>query len=165
MQMLWVWLVILLMVALGLFFAELFVPSGGLLAVLGAACMTVAIVICFKIDRWLGAGVLAASVILAPFAVGWGVSLWQKTSLGRRMIITEVTGELPKPQILIGSVGVTLTELRPMGEVEIGDIRVEAQSEMGMMIPPGRRVKVLSINNGVVTVREIRETGSAISGS
>ncbi|GIW76914.1 MAG: hypothetical protein KatS3mg104_1977 [Phycisphaerae bacterium] len=162
--MLWVWLVILLVVALGLFFAELFVPSGGLLAVLGAACMTGAIIICFRIDLWLGAGMLATSVIFAPFAIGWGVSLWQKTSLGKRMIVTEVAGELPKPKVLIGSIGTTLTELKPMGEVEIGDVRVEAQSEMGMIIPPGRRVKVLAMSNGVVTVREIREMASTSTG-
>lgn len=163
--MLWVWLVILLVVALGLFIAELFIPSGGLLAVLGAVCVTGAIVICFMINRWLGTGVLAASVVLAPFAFGWGVSLWQKTPLGKRLIITEVTGELPKPKVLIGSIGITLTELKPMGEVEIGDVKVEAQSEMGMIIPPGRRVKVLSLRNGLVTVREIKDTDSKIGTS
>lgn len=155
--MLWVWLIILVVAALGLFFAELFIPSAGILAILGAGCMTCALVICFKIDRWLGTGALIASVVVAPFAIGWGVTLWQKTYFGKRMIITEIVGELPKPQVLIGSVGTSATELRPMGEVEIGEVRIEAQSEMGMMIPPGRRVKVLSVVGGVATVREIKE--------
>jgi membrane-bound ClpP family serine protease len=155
--MLWIWLIVLITAALVLFFAELFIPSAGILAVLGAACMTGAIVICFKIDRWLGAGVLAMSVVFAPFAFGWGITLWQKTFFGRRMIVTEVVGELPKPQVLIGSVGTALTEMRPMGEVEIGDVKIEAQSEMGMMIPAGRRVKVLSMVGGIATVREIND--------
>ncbi len=156
--MLWIWLIIFLGLALAMFVAELFVPSGGLLAVAGAACMTGAIIVCFKIDRWLGTGLLVASVVIAPFAIGWGVSLWQKTFIGKRMVLSEVVGQLPKAQVLIGSVGVALTEMRPMGEVEIGDVKIEAQSEMGMIIPAGRRVKVLSMTGGIATVREIKET-------
>lgn len=156
--MLWIWLIIFLGLALAMFVAELFIPSGGLLAVAGAACMTGAIIVCFKIDRWLGTGLLVASVVIAPFAIGWGVSLWQKTFIGKRMVLSEVVGQMPKAQVLIGSVGVALTEMRPMGEVEIGDVKIEAQSEMGMIIPAGRRVKVLSMTGGIATVREIKET-------
>jgi membrane-bound serine protease (ClpP class) len=156
--MIWLWLIILLGAALALFLLELFVPSGGILAILGAGCMIGAIMLCFKIDRWLGAGVLAASVLLAPFAVAWGVTLWQKSYFGRRMIITETVGQMPKAQVLIGSVGIALTEMRPMGEVEIGDAKIEAQSEMGMIIPAGRCVQVLSMAGGIATVRELKET-------
>lgn len=155
--MLWIWLIIFLGLALAMFVAELFLPSGGLLAVAGAACMTGAIIVCFKIDRWLGSGLLVASVVIAPFAIGWGVSLWQKTFVGKRMVLSEVVGQMPRAQVLIGSVGVALTEMRPMGEVEIGDVKIEAQSEMGMIIPAGRRVMVLSMTGGIATVREIKE--------
>ncbi len=152
------WLIILLAIAVVMFVAELFVPSGGLLAIIGAASLTAAIIICFSIDRWLGVGVTVASMLIAPFVFAGSINLWQRSPLGKRMIITQTVGELPLPEILIGSSGVALTEMRPMGEVEVGEVRIEAQSEMGFIIPAGAKVKVLAMSGGIATVRELKET-------
>jgi membrane-bound ClpP family serine protease len=155
MEPIYVWLIILITVALAMFVAELFVPSGGLLAIGGALALTVAVILCFVINRWVGVGVLVAIVLIAPFAVHWGIGFWQKTPIGKRMVLTATVGELPRTQVLVGSVGVALTEMRPMGEVEVGETRIEAQSEMGRIIPAGRQVKILSLTDGVATVREV----------
>jgi membrane-bound serine protease (ClpP class) len=154
------WLIILLVIAVVMFVAELFVPSGGLLAIIGAASLTAAIVICFSIDRWLGVGVTVASILIAPFIMAGSINLWQRSPLGKRMIITQTVGQLPKPEVLIGSSGIALTEMRPMGEVEIGELRVEAQSEMGIIIPAGAKVKVLAMSGGIATVRQVKETAN-----
>ncbi len=152
------WLVICLLIALAMFIAELFIPSGGLLAIIGAVSITSAILICFAINRWLGAALLLATIVIAPFAMSGAIKLWQRTPIGRRMILTTTVGELPRPHLLVGSTGMTLTEMRPMGEIEVAEIRVEALSEMAAIIPAGRKVKVLSISGNVATVREMKET-------
>lgn len=154
------WLIILLAIALVMFVAELFVPSGGLLAIIGAVSLTAAIVICFTIDRWLGVGVTVASVLIAPFVMAGSINLWQRSPIGKRMIITQTVGNLPKTEVLIGSTGIALTEMRPMGEVEVGEVKIEAQSEMGFVIPAGSKVKVLAMSGGIATVRQMQESAN-----
>ncbi len=149
------WLIALLIIAAVMFVAELFVPSGGLLAIGGAIALTAAVVLCFMIDRWVGIGATVAILLLTPFAWMGAMNLWPKTPMGKRMILTETAGELPRSHVLVGSTGRTLTEMRPMGEVEVGDVRIEAHSEMGVIIPAGRSVKVISLADGVAIVREI----------
>lgn len=152
------WAIILAILAVVIFVAEIFLPSGGLLGVLAAGCLAASVVLCFMIDRWLGAGVAVALMILAPFIWMAAINLWQRSPVGRKLTLTATVGELPKVHVLVGAAGVTLTELRPMGECEINDTRIEAQSEMGVIIPAGKKIKVLSVAGGVATVREIKES-------
>lgn len=152
------WAIILAILAVVIFVAEIFLPSGGLLGIAAVACVAASVVLCFIINRWLGAGVSIALLILAPFLWMAGISLWQRSPVGKRLTLTTTVGELPAPHVLVGATGVTITELRPMGECEVGEARIESQSEMGVVIPAGRKVKVLSIASGVATVREIKDT-------
>ena len=151
-----IWLIILLSLAIVMFVLELFVPSGGLLAIAGALALTASVAVCFSIDRWLGVGAMVAIVVLTPFVWAGAMSIWPKTPMGRRLILTTTAGELPKVHVLIGSMGTTMTEMRPMGEVEVGETKLEANSEMGIIIPAGRKVKVISLSDGVATVREVK---------
>ena len=152
------WLFTLLVVAGILYVAEVFIPSHGVLSILATACMAVVVVLCFMLDRWLGVGVLVALAILGPIGLSVGVSVWQRTPIGRRMVLTSVTGAPPRPFVLVGSIGTALTELRPMGECEFGDARLEARSELGRIVRAGQAVTVIALDDGVATVRPVGVT-------
>ncbi len=148
-----IWFGILLTLAIVFLLAEVFVPSAGLLGVLGLGCLLAAVIVCFFANRWLGAGVSIGLLVISPFAINGALRIWQRTPIGKKMILTQTTENNPQPTVLVGSSGVALTELRPMGECEFGDTRLDAQSEMGQVIPAGAKVKVISVSSGVATVR------------
>jgi len=147
------WFLILLLVAAVLLAAELVIPSHGILTVLACAALLGMAYFAFTINRWFGLGSLAALAIFGPIVGALMLGVWQRSPIGRRLTLTAVVANPPRPTILVGSVGTTLGELRPMGECEFGDIRVRACSEMGDVIPAGRAVKVIAVSSDVVTVR------------
>lgn len=155
MPTIYIWLFTLLSIAAILYVAEVFIPSHGVLTILATACLVVCVAICFVIDRWLGVGVMAALAVLGPIGISLGVSVWQRTPVGKRMVLTSVAGEAPKPFVLVGSVGTALTELRPMGECEFDGSRIEARSELSRIIAAGQEVSVISLHDGVATVRPV----------
>ncbi len=150
-----IWLIILLALATIMFVAEVFIPSAGLLAIFGTLCLVGAIVLCFMIDKWLGVGAMVVVIIAAPFVVAMAINLWQRTPIGRKMVLRTTGGRLSTERVLVGTEGVALTEMRPMGECEFGDTRIEAKSEMGRIIPAGRKVKIIEFHDTVATVREM----------
>lgn len=156
-----VWLLTLLTISLILYVAELFIPSGGVLAILSTGCMVVVVVLCFMLSRWLGVGVLVALAILGPIGVSLGVSVWQHTPIGRKMILSTTAGEAPRPFVLVGSTGTAVTEMRPMGECEFDDRRIEARSELGQIIRTGQPVVVIALEDGVAVVRPVTAVASA----
>ncbi|MBC7782850.1 MAG: NfeD family protein [Burkholderiales bacterium] len=150
-----IWFCILLALAIVMLVSEIFLPSGGVLGVVGLLCLLAAVIICFFINRWLGAGVSLALLVITPFAVAGAMNVWQRTPIGRRMILKTTMGYANVPTVLIGTAGVALTELRPMGECEFGDTRMQACSEMGVIVSAGSPVKVISITDGIATVRPL----------
>jgi membrane-bound serine protease (ClpP class) len=147
------WLLILLVAAAIVFVAEVFIPSHGVLSVVGILLLLAAVGVGFAIHRWAGVGLAAAMVLAAPFAASAGVSLWIKSPVGRRMMLTTTSGVASKPDVLIGETAVAVTDLRPMGECETRGSRLECTAEMGQIVPAGTVVKILSIQAGVATVR------------
>jgi membrane-bound ClpP family serine protease len=149
------WLILFLAAAGVLLAAELLIPSHGLLTILGSACLIGAIVLSFMIDRRLGLGVLAAVLVLTPLALTLSLQIWQRTPVGRRLVLRETVSQPHATQVLVGTIGTAMTELRPMGECEWADVRFQAYTESGQMVPVGTRVKVLSMNDGVAVVRPV----------
>ena len=149
------WTLALMAIAIVLFVSEVFIPSHGVLSVLATGCLVIAVVLCFMIQRWLGVGVMAALLLLGPVGLSLGVSVWQRTPVGRRMVLTATSGDPNKSFVLVGSVGTTLTELRPMGECEFDGRRVQARSELGRVIGAGLEVVVLDFADNAATVRPV----------
>ena len=152
-------LLILLLVGLGaiLLIGDLFLPSAGMLSVVGIGLLLTAVIFCFTINRWLGLGVLFAGVIGSPLIWVATVRAWQRTPVGRRMVLSHAEPAPPRPAVVrVGQVGRTLSALRPMGEcafaTEAGEAVVECRSEFGDLAP-GTPVRVSHFNDGVATVR------------
>jgi membrane-bound ClpP family serine protease len=77
--------------------------------------------------------------------------------VGRRIILQPLQTAPAPAAVAIGQTGVAVSELRPMGECDFGNQRIEVISELGM-IQPGQKVKVVAINSGRPTVRVVVET-------
>lgn len=149
--------IILLLVAAGivLLLGELLLPTHGVLGVAGLLSLGGALVVIFLINRWLGLALFVGALLASPFLMEMAMRVWTKTYVGRRIVLQPVdTPRAPSP-VSVGQVGTAVSELRPMGECDFGDHRIEAIAELGM-IDPGRKVRVVALNpNGRPTVRMI----------
>ena len=147
--------ILLLLAGVALMVAETFLPTQGLLGVVGAVAMLAAVVVCFRVDSRVGFALLAALVVAAPFAGILWVKIWPKTPVGRRMILSPVAREAAAaPPVSVGQTGTTVSELRPMGTCEFGAERLEARAERGT-IPAGARVRVVDVVDRRPTVRAV----------
>ena len=149
---------ILILVAAGvvLIVADVILPSGGLLTVVGAGALLTANIICFTIDRWLGLGVLFAGVAAAPFVATGLVAAWKRTPIGKQMILDYSESAPPREVVRVGLTGRSLTALRPMGECvfagDFGEATIQCKSEFGDL-PPDTAVRVTHVKDGLATVR------------
>ncbi len=154
---------VLLALALVFFAAELFIPSGGLLATLCGVAL-LGSVACFFVHDWRW-GVVAASIYAAgaPAAIIFGLKVWSVSPLARRMILgNDDEGNIAPPQNaslrrealrkLVGAEGVAATPLRPVGVVRIQGQRVDALADTGF-IDAGARVVVVEVVDDQIKVR------------
>ncbi len=146
--------------ALGIFFLEFVLPTGGLLAILCILCAIASVTLGFMHDPSVGISLLALYSFAAPFMVMLGLRLASKSAMGRRMVlsaedpartgagIAEGASSLPP----IGSSGESITPLRPAGFVRIDGKRLDATAE-GDLIDAGTPIEVISIRDGQLRVR------------
>ena len=150
---------ILVAAAALLLFGDLFVPSGGIMSVIGAALLLTAVIVCFTINRWLGLVVLFAVVLSSPFVAAGMIKAWQMTPVGKRMTLRSdpAPGPVPMSVVRVGAIGRTVTALRPMGEAEFDGpsgraVEVQVKAEAGDL-PAGAAVRVIHFKDGLATVR------------
>ena len=161
------WALLLLGVGLVLLFAEVFIPSGGLIG-LAAGVAWIAAVVCaaqawwssHPLYFWLFLGSMSA---LIPSGLMLAFTIWPHTPLGRRAILHAPTHDeiqafdeqAERLRLLIGRTGKTVTLLNPAGIVKIDNERLHCQSE-GVIIELGREVTVVGARHNQVIVRETR---------
>jgi membrane protein implicated in regulation of membrane protease activity len=120
--------------------------------VLGSGAIIAAIVEGFRVNQWLGLSMLLGVLIASPFVAALAVNLWPRTPIGRRILLPRVESVVIPPHVGVGQIGVTVSELRPMGCGEFDQQRFEVKSEAGL-IPAGSRIKVVNVLNGRLIVR------------
>lgn len=157
--------------AILLFMLEIFVPSGGLFALLCAACIVASIVVMFVYSGMLGVVMLIGYIIVIPVALYWGVRIWERSALGRKLILgaeeewtspdesreraeAERKDRVSSIKDLIGQEGITDSSLRPVGFVRIAGQRLDAIAE-GDMIEAGQPVKVVAAYDNQLKVRPL----------
>lgn len=164
------WLVagiILLAVGVAIGVLEMFVPSGGLLAVCAIGALVGSVSCFFVYDTLAGFAALAIYAAGAPVAIVVGIKLWSHTPLAKGMVLgareddDETAPHAPGepdgvPLPALGSSGTALTPMRPVGFVRIAESRLEAQAESGM-IEPGTRVLVVESTPARIVVRPMGE--------
>lgn len=163
-----VWAVVFIGMAVALFLAELFVPSGGIIGIASAACLIAGVVFLFWFDTTLGLVGAIVSVIALPFAFAGALWIWPNTPIGRALILggnedpeeSDLDGQaVPgiakhEAAFALGTEGETLTELRPVGTCLFDGKRQECLSASGV-IASGMRVIVVSADGMQVKVQPV----------
>lgn len=153
----------LLLASVLLYFIEFFVPSGGLIG-LTATVVAVAGIVTFWRVTWVwGITSLGIMAVLVPVAFNFALRVMPNTPMGKHLILSddaetvqrralEETRQLEQEQALVGSVGTALTDLRPVGQIEIDGTRLEVLAEGGH-VSAGQRVRVTTVQGNQVKVR------------
>lgn len=142
--------IILYVLAVVLAFVDLFIPSGGILIILGALSAVGSVLFAFQ--SGYNFGLLALAVVLAsvPGFAFAAISIWPRTPIGKRVILgTPARREDEKhPEAnlrsLIGVVIETESALMPSGHLRIGTRRYNARTQSGI-IEAGQRVEIVGV--------------------
>jgi membrane-bound serine protease (ClpP class) len=107
-----------------------------------ALCIIAGVISFFVHSMLWGFASLAFALGGAPFAIGFGMRLWSTTPLARRAILSTALEATRAPSALVvGTRGTALTDMRPVGRVEIDGRALEAIAEGGF-IEAGRPVAI-----------------------
>ena len=155
----WVWAVILLLVGMVLAVGDIFLPSGGLLAVLSVFSIVGAVVIGFSADSTTGLWVLIGALLGLPAAVVLALTVWPKTPMGRRILLDVPTSDEVLPENdprrmlhgLVGRVGQAKSKMLPGGIIVIDHQSYDAISE-GAPVEVGQRVRVTEVRGSRLVV-------------
>jgi len=152
--------IILLAIGVAAFFLEVFVPSGGLISVVGIAAIIGSVYMAFaNHGSTTGTVFLGLAAILSPAVLVAGFYLLPRTAIGRKLMLAKnqsaATGYVaqdPKEDALVGKTGVTISTLRPSGEARIDDRKYDVITE-GEMIDEGSRIEVYHVSGNRIVVR------------
>lgn len=149
-----IWAIVLIATAFLLIFAEVLVPSGGVLGFLAAGSLIGGIVLLFQVDTTLGLVGAIVTLIATPFVMGYALKIWPNTPIGRRLILQGKTRDTNEPKTasteqkdLTGATGKALTDLRPIGTCMIDGQRIDCLADEGV-IEAGQGVRVIG-NDGM----------------
>lgn len=145
-------IVVVYFTALAILVLEVFIPSGGVLAVLGGLGLLISIYYGFQESIFLGVGQILVSIIAVPLMFFYGLkNLTLNKNLG-----TEEGFHSDKAGMdyLVNKQGIALTALRPSGAVIIDGKRYDVVTE-GEMIDKDTPVKVAKIEGARVIVKAV----------
>ena len=150
----------LLILALALFFAEVLVPSGGLLGVGAMACLISGIVMLFKVNTTAGLAASTVTVLVLPILIIYALKFMPRTPVARILALTHrqkrLTGNqdtADEPE-LVGTFGKALNDLRPVGTCLIKGRRHDCLAASGV-IAAGCRVQVVSVDGIQIKVVKV----------
>ncbi len=150
---------ILFMVGAVVLFAELLLPSFGMLTAIAIGCFVGGIVLTFQ-AYGQAAGLLAAvsCVFGLPVCGVIAMRVWPKTWLGKMIIppnpvLTDADTSVPVVELskLVGKTGRSLSPLRPVGICEFDGHRISCVAESGL-VDTGTVVQGVGVSGGILTV-------------
>lgn len=161
------WLVygmVLLAVAVALFFIEVFLPTGGLLGAMAALAAVAGVFCLFKMNTTVGAIGACVVLLATPVLLVLAIKIWPDTPFGQwvthpdepkrspgQAAAAETASDGHSP-IQPGDTGRTLTPLRPVGICTLHGRRRECLARSGS-IDPEVEIEVVSISGHDVYVR------------
>ena len=150
-----IWAFVLIGIALVLFCVEIFVPSGGLIALLGALAVIASLIAFFIHDVNTGLIATGIYILFGPVLAWIAFRIWAASPLAKRMILGGIVEEDADEarqrsiarqqeqqshlQSYIGKQGTAVTILRPVGVVRIS---IEAESTIEVVAVYDNQVKV-----------------------
>ena len=155
--------IVILFYAVGvlMLIAEIFIPSHGILSVVGVGFLVTAVVKTFTYGgREAGIIAVFACLVFIPAFAFLAIKYWHRTPMGRRIappnpVITTADTSVPVEEMsrLIGQTGRSVTPLRPVGICEFSQKRVSCVAEFGM-IEAGVTVEAVRMSGSNLAVQE-----------
>ncbi len=143
---------------------ELFVPSGGIIGIVALGCAMAGVVAFWRHSTLMGVSSLLVVLVLTPVLINFGLRVMPHTPFGKQLFLSEATAteadvqdqadRRAEEQALVGAEGVALTDLRPVGTVNIDGTRIEVLAS-GPAIDRGTRVRVVEVHGRDVRVRPV----------
>ncbi|MGL1893415.1 MAG: hypothetical protein OCD02_17395 [Spirochaetaceae bacterium] len=141
---------------------ELFVPTAGLIGIIGVACIILGVVLTFiNFGTFAGTIFLLACFIIGPIIIILYFKFFPKSFIGKKLILSKqmksddgyVSGD--NFDSLLNSIGKTYTNLHPIGQIIIDDKILNATTD-GEFIPKDRSIKVTNVkgNKIIVSLKE-----------
>lgn len=152
--------VLLLIIGFGMILLEMHIPGFGVPGVIGAICLILAVVL--TAQNFAQALVMALA-ILAVLGAMLGVVLtyFTKGKFFKPLILSDEQkkehGYISSSDLdyLLGKKGVTITDLRPTGSVDIDGVKFDVISE-GEYISSGTNVEIFKVSGVKLLVKKIK---------
>lgn len=146
-----IWGLALLAIAAALLLLELFVPSGGVIGLVALVVGVAGVVGLYRADTMWGVAGTLAVVAAIPTSFFLWTKVFPSTPIGRMMMGGDEVDEASaradsfddahEPDVAVGTMGKALTDLHPIGFVEIEGERYDAISR-STLIDAGDAVRV-----------------------
>ena len=161
-----IWGIGLLAASLLLLFVEIFIPSGGLIALLAGGAAIAGIWQLFLYETIWGVIGILGVLFMAPVVISFGLKVLPSTPIGRKMFFgdssqeaedrqrEEETAEIDSMHALVGMEGEASTDLHPVGVIRLEGRRYDALAE-GAFIDAGTKVRVTVADGMQVKVRPV----------
>lgn len=149
------WLIILMLILIGavLVLMEFLVfPGVNVAGILGFICIIAGVYFGYAFYGASTGHLILLGTAVFGIAVTWYVlrsNTWKKLSLDTKL---EATVEGVDSSVCVGDCGVTLGRLAPMGNVQIGEFIIEAESQSGY-IDSRREVEVVKVFKNKIIVK------------
>lgn len=157
------WGIALLAVALLLVVLEVFLPSAGLISIVATGCGIGGVVCLWRVSPTWGITGLVSMLVLGPTVFLFMLNVLPSTKLGRDMMGMPSDEDRAKRALderrqrderaaLVGMEGTALTDLRPIGVIDIEGQRFDALAA-SVAISKGTRVRVVEATLAEIKVR------------
>jgi len=152
---------VLLVCALFLTVAEIFLPSFGVIAAMAVLTLVGAVIVAYMVNFVVGTVVLVGVLVVFPLYVMALLKLLPKSPMAKRVFLRKTAsaaGGSPNESLeaLVGRDGVAETPLRATGAVRIDGKRYYAMAESGH-IAAGTRIHVIRYDGMDLIVRAVEE--------
>ncbi len=161
-------IILLFALAIGVFVAELFIPSGGLLSLIGTILLSLFVYRMFAYDSTYGVISLIGCVTGLPAGAYFALKHVDRLPFGEKIVPPNPRATTGAPEdahpalaALIGQTGRAVSPLHPVGMCDFQGRRVQCIAE-GSIIDPGATVMAVGISMNNVTVKRVAEGGEAV---
>ncbi len=148
------WAIALQILSMALLLAEIFLPSGGLLAVATAGALIGSLVVGFTAAPLQGWILLGLDLVVFPFLIWWGVKQVERSAMALPERLEHGGGSDETYGALLGREGVAETDLRPVGRVRLDERVVDAQAKTGFVLR-GTRIAVVAADGNRLIVKAL----------
>ncbi len=163
------WPIVLVLLGVLLIFMEVFVPSGGIIALFAMSAVIASIAVGFTHGLKTGTLVLMIDIIVVPLSAGLAFKTWRHSPFGRMIInrrpeseaeVLPDTDEYRFRKEMIGKRGTAKTPLLPSGDVVIDGRTYDAVSK-GMSIEEGQPIEIVEVSTLRLVVRPLSDAERA----